>query len=138
MTSWSQSILFWIRNTWLPFWWSFRLQWSMIGTQNMNHWPTWLCQGEGTFINNIFTLKLIFHQKKMWKSESNLIWSKIQITHSRSTQMIFQDADNALMSVTLFITVVEDFKNKVTCLGSLSMFIYYKLQTFFILMQSFF
>jgi len=32
---------------------------------------------------------------------------------SRSTQMIFQDADHALMSVSLFHKAVEDFKNKV-------------------------
>ncbi len=34
---------------------------------------------------------------------------------SRSTQMIFQDADHALMSVSLFHKAVEDFKNKVNC-----------------------
>ena len=31
----------------------------------------------------------------------------------RSTQMIFQDADNALMTVTLFHKVVEEYKHKV-------------------------
>lgn len=31
----------------------------------------------------------------------------------RSTQMIFQDADNALMTVTLFHKVCEEFKHKV-------------------------
>ena len=31
----------------------------------------------------------------------------------RSTQMIFQDADNALMTVTLFHKVADDYKNKV-------------------------
>lgn len=49
--------------------------------------------------------------------------------------MIFQDSDNALMSVTLFITVVEEFKNKVICFGQLILkhlyFYSYKLQTSF-------
>ena len=31
----------------------------------------------------------------------------------RSTQMIFQDADNALMTVTLFHKVVDEYKHKV-------------------------
>ncbi len=35
------------------------------------------------------------------------------LVSSRSTQMIFQDADHALMSVSLFHKAVEDFKNKV-------------------------
>ena len=35
----------------------------------------------------------------------------------RSTQMIFQDADHALMTVTLFHKSVEDFKNRVNHLS---------------------
>ena len=31
----------------------------------------------------------------------------------RSTQMVFQDADHALMTVSLFHKAVDDFKNKV-------------------------